>query len=175
MCRIACRRKADLTAHPCSLPTGDPRRALRPIPVGHHRSTCPLQPLPLPLTTARSKPTPPLASRACASSEHQAPTRADDESVVQTAGDHADPGAHPSRAAACPTAALHDLTSVGPSGHGHRTSDTGRRTPDVAHWTPGRSDAAPDTGHRWRGQARVDTGRSDRTLDAGRWPRTRTG
>jgi hypothetical protein len=45
-----------------------------------------------------------------------------------------------------PAAALHDLTSVGPSGHEHRTSDTGRRTP---HRTLGRrtghSDAAPDT------------------------------
>jgi hypothetical protein len=78
---------------------------------------------------------------------------------VDTAGDHADSG-HPSHAAACPTAALHDLTPVGHSGRGNP-------------WTPnaGHLDAqtpAPDSGHRSGGQARVDTGRSHRTLDAGR-------
>jgi hypothetical protein len=81
---------------------------------------------------------------------------------VDTAGDHADSG-HPSHAAACPTAALHDLTPVGHSGRGNP-------------WTPnaGHLDAqtpAPDSGHRSGGQARVDTGRSHRTLDArtGHW------
>jgi hypothetical protein len=73
---------------------------------------------------------------------------------MDAAGDHADPG-HPSRTAACPTAALQDLTSAGHSGHGNaQTPDahTGRRhrTPDSGHLdtqTP-----APDTGHRSRGQ-----------------------
>jgi hypothetical protein len=78
---------------------------------------------------------------------------------VDTAGDHANSG-HPSHAAACPTAVLHDLTPVGHSGRGNP-------------WTPnaGHLDAqtpAPDSGHRSGGQARVDTGRSHRTLDAGR-------
>jgi hypothetical protein len=78
---------------------------------------------------------------------------------VDTAGDHADSG-HPSHAAACPTAVLHELTPVGHSGRGNP-------------WTPnaGHLDAqtpAPDSGHRSGGQARVDTGRSHRTLDAGR-------
>jgi hypothetical protein len=77
---------------------------------------------------------------------------------VDTAGDHADSG-HPGHTAACPTAALHDLTPVGHSGRGNP-------------WTPnaGHLDAqtpAPDSGQRSGGQARVDTGRSHRTLDAG--------
>jgi len=99
-------------------------------------------------------------STACASFERQAPTRADHEPVVDAAGDHADPG-HPSRAAACPTAALHDLTSAGHSGRGNaRTPDTGQRTPGrsdarTGHWTPvawtgtrGHWSLAPDTGRR---------------------------
>jgi hypothetical protein len=48
------------------------------------------------------------------------------------------------------TAALHDLTSVGPSGRGHA------RTPDVGHWTPGRSDAR--TGHWTPGRSDARTG-----------------
>jgi hypothetical protein len=71
----------------------------------------------------------------------------------------------------CMTSLRPDTADAGT--HGHRTPDTGHRT-------PGRSDAR--TGHwtpvAWtgtRGQARVDTGRSHRTLDAGRWPRTPTG
>jgi hypothetical protein len=127
-------------------------------------------PWPLPNHLPRRRPSPNRhlcwPSTARASFERQAPTRADHEPVVDAAGDHADPG-HPSRAAACPTAALHDLTSAGHSGRGNA------RTPDSGHLdaqTP-----APDTGHRSRGQARVDTGRSHRTLDAGRWPRTPTG
>jgi hypothetical protein len=110
-------------------------------------------------------------STACASFEHEAPTQADHEPVMDTAGDHADPG-HPSRTAACPTAALQDLTSAGHSGRGNApTPDahTGRR-----HRTPdsGQLDAqtpAPDTGHRSRGQTSVDTGRSHRTPDTGHW------
>jgi hypothetical protein len=96
---------------------------------------------------------------------------------MDAAGDHADPG-HPSRTAACPTAALQDLTSAGHSGratHKHRTptpdTDTGQRTPGrsdarTGHWTSvpwtgkrGPWSLAPDTGHwtpdagRGRGQA----------------------
>jgi hypothetical protein len=107
---------------------------------------------------------------------------------MDAAGDHADPG-HPSHTAACPTAALQDLTWAGHSARGNAQTpdaDTGHRTPtpdaDTGHRTPtpdaGHLDAqtpAPDTGHRSHGQATVDTGRSHRTPDTGRWPRTRTG
>ncbi len=79
---------------------------------------------------------------------------------MDTAGDHADPG-HPSRAATCPTAVLHDLTSVGHSGRGNaRTPDahTGRRTPET--WTLRRPHRTLDTGrvdrHAWTLDA--DTG-----------------
>jgi hypothetical protein len=154
---------------PGSLPTNDPRA--RVCTVGHAIALATAQAPPT--TTAKSKRHLCWPSTARASFERQAPTRADHEPVVDAAGDHADPG-HPSRAAACPTAALHDLTSAGHSGRGNA------RTPDTGQRTPGRSDAR--TGHwtpvAWtgtRGQARVDTGRSHRTLDAGRWPRTPTG
>jgi hypothetical protein len=83
---------------------------------------------------------------ACASFEHEAPTQADHEPVMDAAGDHADPG-HPSHTAACPTAALQDLTSAGQ--RTRQRTDTGQRTPDSGHLdaqTP-----APDTG-RGRGQ-----------------------
>jgi hypothetical protein len=50
--------------------------------------------------TAKSKPTPPLTQQACASLDHQVPTRAVEEPVVDTAVDNANPG-HPSHAAAC--------------------------------------------------------------------------
>jgi hypothetical protein len=93
---------------------------------------------------------------------------------MDAAGDHADPG-HPSRTAACPTAALQDLTSAGHSGRGNaQTPDahTGRRhrTPDSGHLdaqTP-----APDTGHRvpWtgkRGHRTPDTGRGRGQADEG--------
>src|SRR5215218_8594439 len=135
---------------PGSLPTNDPRA--RVCTVGHAIALATAQPPPT--TTAKSKPTPLLPSTARASFERQAPTRADHEPVVDAAGDHADPG-HPSRAAACPTAALHDLTPAGHSGRGNaRTPDTGQRTADTGDLdaqTP-----APDTGHRSPGQARVD-------------------
>jgi hypothetical protein len=127
----------------------------RPILVGHPVELATAQPPPT--TTARSKPTPRLAQHACASFEHQAPTQADHEPGMDAAGDHADP-AHPSRTAACPTAALQDLTSAGHSGRGNaQTPDahTGRRTADAGQRTPGRSDG---TGHwtpvRWAGKSR---------------------
>jgi hypothetical protein len=135
---------------PGSLPTNDPRA--RVCTVGHAIA------LPLPNHLPRRRPSPNRhlcwPSTARASFERQALTRADHEPVVDAAGDHADPG-HPSRAAACPTAALHDLTSAGHSGRGNaRTPDTGHRTPDSGHLdaqTP-----APDTGHRSPGQACLD-------------------
>jgi hypothetical protein len=101
-------------------------------------------------------------STACASLDRLVPTRADDEPVVDTTGDHADPG-HPSHAAACPTAALHDLTPGGHSRRGTpRTPDahTGHRPPDT--WTLRRP-------HRTLGTGRVD--RHAWTLDArtGHW------
>jgi hypothetical protein len=121
-------------------------------------------PWPLPNHLPRRRPSPNRhlcwPSTARASFERQALTRADHEPVVDAAGDHADPG-HPSRAAACPTAALHDLTSAGHSGRGNaRTPDTGQRTPGrsdarTGHWTPvawtgtrGHWSLAPDTGRR---------------------------
>jgi hypothetical protein len=141
---------------PGSLPTNDPRA--RVCTVGHAIA------LPLPNHLPRRRPSPNRhlcwPSTARASFERQAPTRADHEPVVDAAGDHADPG-HPSRAAACPTAALHDLTSAGHSGRGNaRTPDTGQRTPGrsdarTGHWTPvawtgtrGHWSLAPDTGRR---------------------------
>jgi hypothetical protein len=162
-------QEANLAAHPAPLPTNDPRA--RVCTVGHAIALATAQPPPT--TTAKSKRHLCWPSTARASFERQAPTRADHEPVVDAAGDHADPG-HPSRAAACPTAALHDLTSAGHSGRGNaRTPDTGQRTPGrsdarTGHWTPVAWTGMP-------GQARVDTGRSHRTLDAGRWPRTPTG
>jgi hypothetical protein len=141
---------------PGSLPTNDPRA--RVCTVGHAIA------LPLPNHLPRRRPSPNRhlcwPSTARASFERQALTRADHEPVVDAAGDHADPG-HPSRAAACPTAALHDLTSAGHSGRGNaRTPDTGQRTPGrsdarTGHWTPvawtgtrGHWSLAPDTGRR---------------------------
>ena len=143
---------------------------------------------PLPNHLPRRRPSPNRhlrwPSTACTSFERQAPTRADQEPVMDAAGDHADRG-HPSRAAACPTARSTTSLSADTAGaetHRHRTPtpDAGRQTPDARRRTPdsGHLDAptaAPDTGHRSPGQARVDTGRSHRTLDAGHWPRTRTG
>jgi hypothetical protein len=87
---------------------------------------------------------------------------------MDAAGDHADPG-HPSRAAACPTAALHDLTPAGHSARGNAQTpdaDTRRRTADT--WTLRRPHRTPDTGpvdrQAWTLVART----GHRTLDAGR-------
>jgi hypothetical protein len=93
---------------------------------------------------------------------------------MDAAGDHADPG-HPSRTAACPTAALQD-PHFGRTQRTRQRTNTGRPhrtpTPDAGQRTPGRSDArtgpldigpvdrqawtlvartghrTPDTGHR---------------------------
>jgi len=164
-CRSACRRRR------ASPRTDSNQRTIlactRPLLVGHAVE------LAMPNHLPRRRPGPNRRlgwpSTTCASFEHEAPTQADDEPGMDAAGDHADPG-HPSRTAACPTAALQDLTSAGHSGRRNaQTPDahTGRphRTPDSGHLdaqTP-----APDTGHRPRGQASVDTGRSHRTPDTG--------
>jgi len=131
-----------------SLRTGSHQRMIlactRPILVGHAVELATAQPPPT--TTARSKPTPRLAQHHLASFKHEAPTQADDEPGMDAAGDHADPG-HPSRTAACPTAALQDLTSAGHSGRGNAQTpdaDTGRRTADT--WTLRRPHRTLDIG-----------------------------
>jgi hypothetical protein len=160
-CRSASRRRR------ASLRTGSHQPTIlactRPILVGHA----------VELTTAQPPPdddgqvqtdAPAGPASACASFERQAPTQADHEPGMDTAGDHADP-AHPSHRAACPRRA--------PGPHFGRTprtrqrTDSGRRqrTPDSGHLdaqTP-----APDTGQRSHGQPSVDTGRSHRTPDTG--------
>src|SRR5215207_4286075 len=171
---ISLPQEASLAAHRLP-PTNDPRA--HPAYPGRPRGRAGHCPTPPDddgqvHTDASAGPAPP----APASSTRLRP-RADHEPGMDAAGDHADPG-HPSRTAACPTAAPQDLTPAGPADaatHRHRTPtpDAGQRTPDSGHLdahTP-----APDTGHRSRGQASVDTGRSHRTPDTGRWPRTRTG
>jgi hypothetical protein len=161
---------------PGSLPTNDPRA--RVCTVGHAVDLATAQPPP------RRRPSPNRhlcwPSTACASFERQAPTRADHEPVVDAAGDHADPG-HPSRAAACPTAALHDLTSAGHSGRGNaRTPDTGQRTADT--WTLRRPHRTLDTGrldrHAWTGtrghwSLAPDTGRRTLAEDTDRVTKAR--
>jgi hypothetical protein len=133
----------------------------RPLLVGHAVELATAQPPPdddgQVHTDASAGPAP-----ACASFEHEAPTQADDEPGMDPAGDHADPG-HPSHPAACPTAALQDLTSAGHSARGNAQTpdaDTGRRhrTPDTwtlrrphrtpVPWTGKRGHWSPDTGHR---------------------------
>ena len=88
---------------------------------------------------------------------------------MDAADDHAHPG-HPSHTAACPTAALQDLTLAGHSARGNaQTPDahTGRRTADT--WTfrrPHRTlDIGPVDRQAWTLVART----GHRTLDTGRW------
>jgi hypothetical protein len=158
--RIACCRKADLTAqlapHQQAILAmrSDLSRWATPVdlPTANH----------LP-TTAKSKPTPPLASAACASSKRQAPTRADDVPVVQTAGDHADPG-HPS--VRLPAHRRAPRLHFGRTQRTRTRTDTGRRTLDT--WTLGRPHRTLDTGgvdrHVWTLDARTEHW----TPDAGR-------
>jgi hypothetical protein len=166
-CRSACRRRQ------ASPRTGSHQRTIlactRPILVGHAVELATAHHLP------RRRPSPNRnlrwPSTACASFEHEAPTQADHEPVMDTAGDHADPG-HPSH-----RLPAHRRAPGPHSGRTQRTrqrSDTGRphRTPDSGHLD---ARMAPDTGRPSLGQASVDTGRSHRTPDTGRWPRTRTG
>jgi hypothetical protein len=120
-------------------------------------------------------------SAACASFEHEAPTQADHEPVMDAAGDHADPG-HP--AVRLPAPPPRSRTSLRPDTADAARTDTGRPhrtpTPDAGRRTPGRSDArtghwtsVPWTGKRGHWSLTPDTGH--RTLDTGRWPRTWTG
>jgi hypothetical protein len=89
-------------------------------------------------------------ARAYASFERQAPPWADDEPVVDTAGNHTDPG-HPSRAAACPPP----------------RSTTSFRSDTADAGTHGQRTPAPDTGHRSRGHWTLDAGRGrDRVTTA---------
>src|SRR5215218_2752879 len=169
-CRSACHRRR------ASLRTGSDQRTIlactRPILVGHAVELATAQPPPT--TTARSKPTPRLAQHRLRQLQDEAPTQADHGPGMDAAGDHADPG-HPSHTAACPTAALQDLTSSGHSGRGNAQTpdaDTGRRTVDT--WTLRRPHRTLDTGpvdrQAWTLVARTghrtpDTGH--RTPDAG--------
>jgi hypothetical protein len=113
---------------------------------------------------------PPLAQHGLRQLRGQAPTSLRRPTVVDMAGDHADPGIPAVR---LPAPAPRSATSF-PSD----TADAWNgRTSKAGHWTPGRSDAR--TGHRSRGQAPVghrpfapDTGH--RTPDTGCRTRTRT-
>jgi hypothetical protein len=141
---ISLPQEASLAAHRLP-PTNDPR--LHPAYPGRPRGRaghCPPPP-----TTARSKPTPRLTQHRL----RQLPARGSDSGRPRAghgrSGDHADPGhpSHPSHTAACPTAALQDLTSAGHSGRGNaQTPDahTGRRTADT--WTLRRPPRTLDTG-----------------------------
>jgi hypothetical protein len=131
-----------LATHPgAPLPTGDPR-AHSPFP-GRPRgrpSHCPTTP---PTTTAKSKPTPPWPSTACASLERSVPTRANDEPVMDTPPTTPPP--------AIPARRLPAPHRRPPRPHSDRTertrehTDTGRRTLNTGRRAPGRSDAR--TGH----------------------------
>jgi hypothetical protein len=131
------------------LPTdGDPRR-IPPLPVGHPADLahCP--------TTAhhddQAEADPPLAQHGLSQPRGPGSTLGRRRAVVDTAGDHADPG-HP--------AVRLPAHRHAPRPHSRRTP----RTPEAGGWTPGRPDAR--TGHRSLGQAPRDSGRSHRTPDA---------
>jgi hypothetical protein len=167
----AARPQASHNDHAAWSPPADYRRAvlarIQPLPVSHAVDLATAQPPP---TTTKSKPALRWPSTAYASFECQAASSGRRRAVVDTAGDHADPG-HPSRATACPTATLHDLIPVGHSGRRNpRTPDahTGRRRPDTGHLDAQTSARTPDTDHLDRHP--WDTGRSHRTPteDAGR-------
>jgi hypothetical protein len=123
---------------------------------------------PAPRTTAKSKPTPPLAQQpAPASITRFRWMGVVEEPIMDTAGDHADPG-HPSHTAAYPTATLHDL----PAGHSGRGSartldaDPGHWTPDT--WTPKRPNRTLDSGRVDRHAWTLDACPTHWTPDAGR-------
>jgi len=181
---ISLPQKASLAAHRL-------RRMIlactRPLLVGHTVELATAQPPPT--TTARSNRHLGWPSTTCASFEHEAPTQTDDEPGMDAADDHADPG-HPSRTAACPTAALQDLTSAGHSGRGnaqtpdahtgrrHRTPDSGQL--DAGQRTPGRSDtrtghstSAPWTGKRGQWSLAPDTGHWTSAEDVDRLTKAR--
>jgi hypothetical protein len=162
---------------------GEPRRA--PAPTNERSWRAPglswsatRSSWPLPNHLPRRRPSPNRnlrwPSTACASFEHEAPTQADHEPGMDTAGDHADPG-HPSH-----RLPAHRRAPGPHSGRTQRTrqcSDTGRPhrtpTPDPGQRTPGRSDG---TGHRTpvagtgkRGHWTLAPDTGHRTLDTGHW------
>jgi hypothetical protein len=165
-CRPACRRRRasprtgshQRTILACTRPTWSATRSSWPCPT----------------TSRRRRPGPNRRlgwpSTACASFEHDAPTQADDEPVMDAGADHADPG-HPSHTAACPRRA--PRPHFGRTQRTRQRTDTGRqhRTPDsghldaqdarTGHWT-----AVPWTGERGHWSLAPDTGH--RTPDAGR-------
>src|SRR4029453_18912954 len=137
-CRSACpRRRAWLR-------TGSHQRTIlactQPIRVGHA-----VELATAPTTSRRRRPGPNRnlrwPSTACASFEHEAPTQADHEPVMDTAGDHADPG-HPSHTAACPRRA--PRPHFGRTQRTRQRTDTGRRTADT--WTLRRPYRTLDSG-----------------------------
>jgi hypothetical protein len=146
-CAQPCRRWANLAAYPAPYRRAGPAH---PAPPG--RPSGRAWPLAETFPTTTAKPTPPLASTAWASFERQAPTRADDQPVVDTVrGDHADSG-RPRRVAARRIGALDELTRFGHSRRGNaRIADTGRPDARTPNWTP-------DTGrpHRTRTPGRLD-------------------
>ena len=140
-------QKASLAAHPAPY-----RRTIlartRPILVGHAVELATAQPPPA--TTAKFKSTPRLAQHRLRRLRDEAPTQADDEPVMDAAGDHADPAIPAIRLPA-------HRRAPGPHfGRTQRTrqrTDTGRRHRTAGQRTPGRSDARTghwtlDTGHR---------------------------
>ena len=122
----------------------------RPILVGHPVDLATAQPAPR--TTAKSKPTPPLAQH----SLRQLRAPDSDSGRRRARRGH---GGRPRRPRPSqPYGGLPHRRAPRP--HFGRT----QRTPDSGHLDA--QMLAPDTGHRLCGQARVDTGRSHRTVDA---------
>jgi hypothetical protein len=165
-CRAPCRRRTILAA-----PLAPYRRAIlariRPLLVGHAVDDATAHPPPT--TTAKAKPTPPLAQHG----RRQLRAPGSDLGRQRAGRGHHRHPRRPGPSQPCgrlPTAALHDPTPVGHHGRGNaRTAD--------AHWTPtpntGHLDAqtpTPDTGRWSRGQARVDTRTGHWTPDPSRGP-----
>ena len=174
-CRSACRRRR---ARCAPAPTNERSSRAPGLSWSATRSSWPL-----PNHLPRRRPGPHRRlgwpSTACASFKTRLRLR-QTEPGMDAAGDHADPG-HPSHTAACPTAALHDLTSAGHSGRGNaRTPDTGHRTADT--WTLRRPHRTLDTGrldrHAWTGarghwSLAPDTGRRTLAEDTDRVTKAR--
>jgi hypothetical protein len=144
-------QEANLAAH--RLPTDERSSRAPGLSWSATRSTWPL-----PNHLPRRRPSPNRhlrwPSTACASFQRQAPTRADQEPVVDAAGDHADPG-HPSHAAACPPP--RSTTHFGRTQRTRERTDTGHRTPDTGTLRrPHRTlDTGPVDRHAWTLVART--------------------
>jgi hypothetical protein len=128
---------------------------MRPILVGHavDLATAP----PPPTTTAKSKPTPPLTQRGLRSLDPGS-----DESVVDPAGEHADPG-HPST-----RLPAHRRPPRPHPGRTQRTRERGHRTPTADTGTP-----TADTGTPTADTGRRTLRRPHRTLDTVAWTDSR--